>query len=127
MHEYSKPQCYVWRALRLAGVPISNPGALEVVRSLNWAIEQQPMILKRFPVSQNDAHTIEGLDYWKDKFDRYLSRAELLTLESPEGRQAIAEHFAASLGLLASVWRIYGPPSSNAVGYHQDTTVVKVE
>lgn len=85
------------------------------------------MILTRFPISQNDDHTIEGLEYWKGKFDRYLSRAELLSLDSPEGRQAIAEHFATSLGLLASVWRTYGPPASDETDYPQDTTLIKVE
>ncbi|MDQ5943392.1 MAG: hypothetical protein QG675_160 [Patescibacteria group bacterium] len=127
MPEYSKPQCHIWKALRLAGVSIDTPGALEVVRVLKWAIDQQPMILTRFPISQNDSHTLEGLDYWKNKLDRYLDRADLLTLDSPEGRQAIAEHFATSLGLLASVWRTYGAPASDALEYTQNTTLVKIE
>jgi hypothetical protein len=67
------------------------------------------------------------LDYWKNKLDRYLDRADLLTLDSPEGRQAIAEHFATSLGLLASVWRTYGAPASDALEYTQNTTLVKIE
>lgn len=127
MAEHSKTQCHIWQALRLSGAPIDTAGAFDVVRSITWVIERQPMILTRFPIAQNDAHTLDGLDYWKNKFDMYLGRADLLSLDSPEGRQAVAEHFATSLGLLSSVWRTYGPPASEAKGYHQNTTVVKVE
>lgn len=113
--------------MRLSGVAIGDPGAMEIARSITWVIQQQPMILTRFPVSQNDAHTTDGLEYWQTKFDRYISRAQLLTMDSPEGRQAIAEHFATSLGLLASVWRIYGAPASSSPRYIQNPTLVKVE
>lgn len=127
MPKHSKSQCHIWQAMRLSGVAIDTAGAFDVVRGITWVIERQPMILSRFPITQNDAHTLEGLDYWKNKFDMYLGRADLLTLDSPEGRQAVAEHFATSLGLLASVWRVYGPPASDAENYHQNTTVIKVE
>jgi hypothetical protein len=120
---------HVWRALRLAGVKIDTPGANDVVNSICWLISQQAMVLNRFPIEQNDVHTREGFDadaYWPIKFTKFLHRADLLTLESPEGRQAVAEFCTTSVGLLASVWRLYGSPASNRVPI-QTKTVVKVE
>ena len=45
-------QAAVWRAMRLAGVSLDTPGAVEVVRSISWVIMQQATILKRFPLEQ---------------------------------------------------------------------------
>jgi len=109
----ARVQCAIWRALRLVGVRLDTPGAQDVARSLTWIIAQQPMILTRFPVTQNDEHTLEGLDtdsYWAQKLHKFLSRADILTFESPQGRQAVAEFSATTIGLMASVWRQYGPP-----------------
>lgn len=105
----------VWRAMRLAGVPLGTKGAREVVLAITWFIRQQPKILNRFDPDQNDAHTQEGLtegSYWREKIPMYLHRASLLELGSPQGRQAVAEFAATAMGLLASVWRVYGPPAS---------------
>lgn len=126
----SRIQSTVWHALRLAGVRLDTPGATEVARSITWLIEQQKIVLNRFPIQQNDLHTLEGLSaegYWQQKFAKFLSRAELLSLESPEGRQCIAEHFATSLGLTASMWRVYGPPASVLNNYTQDSRLIKIE
>lgn len=98
--------------MRLGGVHVRTKGAIEIVYVLSWYIRQQPKILNRFDPAQNDAHTREGLEYWRDKFDMYLSRAEQLTFESPQGRQAVFEFASTALGLCASVWRLYGPPAS---------------
>lgn len=106
---------HVWRAMRLAGVRIDTPGAADVVTSICWLISQQTVILNWFPIEQNDKHTAEGFNsdaYWPLKFTKFLHRAELLTLESPQGRQAVAEFAATGVGLLASVWRGYGSPQS---------------
>jgi hypothetical protein len=103
-------QAAVWRAMRL-----DTKGAQEVVYALTWFIKQQPKILNRFDPDQNDRHTREGLGeaaYWPMKLQMYLHRARLLSLDSPQGRQAVAEYAATSIGLLASVWRVYGPPDS---------------
>lgn len=108
-------QAAVWRAMRLAGVRLDTEGAREVVLALTWFIKQQPKILNRFDPKQNDQHTREGLEenaYWSQKLPMYLHRARLLGLDSPQGRQAVAEYAATALGLLASVWRVYGPPDS---------------
>lgn len=105
----------VWRAMRLAGVPLGTKGALEVVYALTWFIKQQPKILNRFDPDENDQHTLEGLaegSYWREKIPMYLYRASLLELDSPQGRQAVAEFAATAFGLLASIWRVYGPPDS---------------
>lgn len=105
----------VVRLLRLAGVPLGSTGSKEIAESLTWLILQQRLVLERFPIEQNDWHTAEGFgpdDYWPQKLQKFVHRANLLTLESPEGHQAIAELAAACIGLLASTWRVYGPPSS---------------
>ena len=121
----------VWRALRLAGAPLDQPGALDIVRVLNWFVRQQPKILKRFAPDQNDAHTVEGLEYWHGKLEMYWSRAELLGLDSPQGRQAIFEHMATSIGLAASIWRLHGPPASATDDFSKGVTghdaAIKIE
>src|ERR1700677_4216254 len=102
-------QAAVWRALRLGGVNLHTPGAPEVALALSWFIRQQPKILHRFDPRRNDGHTAEGVgpgSYWGNKLPMYLNRADLLTLESPQGRQAIAEYAATAMGLLTSVWRV---------------------
>jgi hypothetical protein len=99
--------------MRLAGVRLDQPGAAEVARALSWIIKQQPVVLSRFPPEQNDRHTAEGMAqeaYWPQKLAKFTQRAGLLTLESPEGRQAVAELTTTCLGLMASVMRVYGPP-----------------
>ena len=120
-------QVAVWRAMRLAGVSLDTPGAIEVVRDVTRIILQQATILKRFPLEQNDRHTAEGFcpdSYWPLKFGKFLHRAETIGLDYPEGRQAIAEHAATAVGLMASVWRLHGsPPQIN----EPTVTVVKVE
>lgn len=106
-------QAAVWRAMRLAEVSIDTPGAIEVVRAITWIIMQQATILQRFPLEQNDRHTQEGFcpdGYWPLKFGKFLHRAQTVGLDYPEGRQAIAEHAATAVGLMASVWRTHGSP-----------------
>lgn len=128
--QQAKIQCAVWRSLRLAGVSIDTPGAIDVVRSITWLVSQQPLILTRFPLDQNDLHTREGIgksSYWNEKLSKFLVRADLLTLESPEGRQAIFEHFATSLGLSASVWRCFGMPAGADKNYQQNSDLIKIE
>lgn len=112
MTECQGVQGTVWRAMRLAGTHIGTRGAWDIVQVLSWFIRQQPKILNRFDPGANDKHTLEGLEYWRGKFEMYLGRAELLGFESPQGRQAICEFAATALGLSASVWRLYGPPAS---------------
>ena len=129
---YSHVQRNVWQALRVAGVRLDTPGAVEVARALAWIVSQQPMILTRFPTQQNDAHTQEGFApdaYWPIKFTKFLHRADLLTLDSPEGRQAIAEFAATAVGLLASTWRLHGSPASEGLVYRNghELLVVKNE
>ncbi len=102
----------VWRSMRLAGVRVDTRGAWDIVQVVSWFIRQQPKILNRFDPVANDKHTLEGLEYWRDKFEMYLGRADLLGFDSPQGRQAICEFAATALGLSASVWRLYGPPAS---------------
>jgi hypothetical protein len=120
-------QAAVWRAMRLSGVPLDTPGAIEVVRAITWIIIQQAMILRRFPLDQNDHHTKEGFcpdAYWPLKFGKFLHRAETIGLDYPKGRQAIAEHAATAVGLMASVWRLHGaPPQINELA----ATTVKLE
>ncbi|MBA3678806.1 hypothetical protein H0W80_01235 [Candidatus Saccharibacteria bacterium] len=124
-------QAAVWRAMRLAGISLDTPGAIDIVRSITWVINQQPIILHRFPLSQNDTHTHEGFaveSYWPTKLTKFLHRAELLSLESPEGRQAIAELSATTIGLLASVWRLHGSPVEESQNFHeQKLLVIKYE
>ena len=69
------------------------------------------MILEKFQPTDNDGHTREGLDadsYWSQKLAMYLKRADVLSLESPQGREVVAKHAAhghGSPGLdLASLW-----------------------
>jgi hypothetical protein len=117
----------LWHALRLSGTPIGTPGALEVVYSLSWFIRQQPKILNRFDPAQNDLHTLEGLEpdsYWGQKLPMYLSRAAILGFDSPQGRQSVAEYAATAMGLLASVWRLYGPPASADQDFRHGVTGV---
>ncbi len=120
-------QAAVWRAMRLAEVSLDTPGATEVVRAITWIIMQQAMILQRFPLDQNDQHTTQGFcpdNYWPLKFGKFLHRAQTIGLDYPEGRQAIAEHAATGVGLMASVWRLHGsPPHINEVA----TITVKLE
>src|SRR5579872_296425 len=81
----------IWRALRLAGVHLDTPGAKEIALALTWFIRQQPKILNRFNPAHNDQHTLKGLgpdSYWGQKLPMYLNRADILTLNSPQGRQA---------------------------------------
>ena len=121
-------QAAVWRSLRLAGVHLDTPGALEIAYSLSWLVRQQPKILHRFEPSQNDKHTLEGFgvdDYWPRKLDMYFSRVRILTLESPQGRQAVAELAATCLGLLASVWRTSGPPASDDEDWSDQAAVLR--
>lgn len=120
-------QAAVWRAMRLAEVSIDTPGAIEVVRAITWIIMQQSTILNRFPMGQNDRHTREGMGtdkYWQLKFAKFLHRAQTIGLDYPEGRQAIAEHAATAVGLMASVWRTHGSPPQPS---QATTDIVKVE
>lgn len=117
------------RLLRLSGIKLGTPGANEVAQALTWLVMQQPMVLSRFPITQNDHHTAEGFgsdSYWNQKLQKFIHRCELLGFESPEGRQALAELTATCMGLMASVWRVHGPPASYLQPQSQNSQV-KVE
>lgn len=47
--------------------------------------------------------------FWFNQVFQYARRAEILGLENPNGRQAIAKMWAAMGGLVESVIRVYGP------------------
>ena len=105
-------QSALWSALRTSGVSPLKKGARDVMLALKWIVVRQDRILDRFDPDQNDAHTLEGMDYWEDKMTMYLHRARVLGLDSPQGRQAVAECAATAVGMLASLWRVWGPPPS---------------
>ena len=104
-----------WRLLRVCGVRLDTKGVGEVAWVVSWFCGQQPKILARFCPDRNDQHTLEPLhdeSYWWQKLVGFHDRATRLTLESPEGRQAVFEMAATALGWCASILRVYGRPIS---------------
>jgi len=47
--------------------------------------------------------------FWADEVMNYVHRANVLGLDNPLGRQAIAKGFAVYEAMLESVERVYGP------------------
>lgn len=110
-----KVKKHLSNSLRIYGTPLGTDGEQESILVICWLISQQPMILHRFPAEQNDIHAKEGFEsgsYWYEKLAKFTQRIQLLGFDSPQGRQALAELFATAHGLMASIWRLYGPPSS---------------
>jgi len=109
---------HLWMALRLNGVKMGMDGSSDVVRVIAWFIRQLPTILRRFPAWRNDQRTLEGVGpeaYWPGKLTKFAHRVEILGLESPEGRQAVFELMATTIGWCASIIRVYGPPPETEV------------
>jgi hypothetical protein len=98
-----------------------------------WLIRERHYQLTKFGHDQDDAHTIEGLgedSWWWQQLLSYYTRARVLGLDIPVGRQAIAKFAATACGLLESIVRAYGPlpppgvPSGNVSTEAEDPSQI---
>lgn len=64
--------------------------------------------------AEHDVHmTEEGValgTFWESQVTQYIQRAATLGLDNPLGRQALMKGWAAYLGMIESMIRVYGPP-----------------
>jgi hypothetical protein len=86
-----------------------NRAAAEVFA---WLRGERVYQLKKFGLQADDVHTQDGLQkdrWWWTQLTNYYHRAQVLGLETVNGRQALAKFVATSCGLLESAVRLYGP------------------
>lgn len=89
-----------------------------------WLARERGYTLDKFGIDLDNEHIGEGLDgWWQQQFDNYLHRADLLGLDTINGRQALAKFVATAVGCLEAAVRIYGPLPEPGVpsGYNVDT------
>lgn len=90
--------------------PVPKPTAASSV--FEWLVRERHYQLEKFGHGVDDAHTKEGLgedSWWWQQLSSYYTRARVLGLDIPVGRQAIAKYAATACGLLESIVRVYGP------------------
>lgn len=84
----------------------------EAAEIFAWLRGERGYQVRKFGTEQDDNHTREGLGqegWWWRQFMNYYYRAQVLGLELPNGRQALAKFVATACGLLESTVRLYGP------------------
>lgn len=78
-----------------------------------WLAKEREYTIRKFGLDLDNQHTQEwgGTpgDWWDTQFDNYLGRANVLGLNTPGGRQALAKYVATAVGMLESAVRLYGP------------------
>lgn len=92
---------------------------------LDWLTKELAYVDKKFPLSVRGAHHLElekeGVSsdsYWFQQVYQYVKRAEVLGLDNPLGRQAIAKALSTMFGLVERVVEVYGelPPPGVSSG-----------
>ena len=79
--------------------------------ALDWLIKEREYQIDKFSYDQNDAVVVDGVkagSYWDQQLQTYWSRMEVLGFDTPGGRQPAAKFAATALGLLESIYRVYG-------------------
>lgn len=78
----------------------------------------------------HDIHMAEeGVErglFWEAQVTQYIQRAATLGLDNPLGRQALCKGWAAYLGMLESMVRVYGPPPAGGFPSGQLPPVAEV-
>lgn len=83
-----------------------------------WLADERNYTIKKFGLELDDINTrwwnnlqthrqFES-SWWESQFTNYLGRAQILTLDTPNGRQALAKFVATGIGMLEAAVRIYG-------------------
>jgi hypothetical protein len=77
----------------------------------NWLAKERAYTLDKFGIDSDNDHTpLNGWEaWWTQQFDNYLMRAQVLGLDTVNGRQAAAKFVATAVGFLESVVRLHGP------------------
>lgn len=87
---------------------------------LDWLKDERNYQVDKFGIENDDRRTeafnrewgrsINDIDdnYWINQIQMYLHRAQILGLEHPNGRQALAKATATLVMMLESATRIYG-------------------
>jgi hypothetical protein len=92
---------------------------------LDWLTKELVYVDKKFPSSVRGDHSSEleqtGVSfdsYWFQQVYQYVKRAEILGLDNPLGRQAIAKGLSTMFGLVERVIEVYGelPPPGVSSG-----------
>jgi hypothetical protein len=88
--------------------------------AIEWLkIEFELYQSKKWDDAEDDTWNLER---WADQIHMYIKRGEVLTLENPLGRQAIAKAAATAVGMLQTIFRNYhwvptpGVPSGEILG-----------
>jgi len=95
--------------------PNPNSAAAE---AFAWLVAERHYQVGKFGFEMDDVHTRVGLDedsWWWQQLTNYIHRANVLGLDNPLGRQALAKFAATACGLLESAIRIYGSLPSPGV------------
>lgn len=88
--------------------PHFDPAAAQV---FTWLVAERRYQVRKFGTDLDDEHTRQGLDergWWWRQLTNYFGRANVLGLEHPAGRQALAKFTATACGLLESAVRVHG-------------------
>lgn len=75
--------------------------------AITWLkIEQELYQGEKFEELDKD-HPVD-MNWWQDRIFMYLKRAQVLGLDNPLGRQAVAKAAATAVGMLENLLRTYG-------------------
>jgi len=87
--------------------------------AIDWIeAEHQAYELDKFERDKDDTKTAEE---WYGRVTMYLNRAEILGLDNPLGRQAVAKAATTAVAYLESVFRVHGsvPSPGFSSGEHK--------
>lgn len=85
---------------------------------LKWLSDERSYQVGKFGIESDDEHVetfnLLGDDprpdnWWDDQLQNYYHRAKILSLQTPNGRQALAKFVATAVGMLEACVRVYGP------------------
>lgn len=79
-----------------------------------WLAREREYTIAKFGLDLDNLHTREWdyrdeVDWWNQQFDNYYTRAGILGLDNPNGRQALAKFVATAVGMLEAAVRVHGP------------------
>lgn len=84
---------------------------VSATKAFKWLQDERAYQIGKFGIELDDQHTTEGIgkdSWWQNQIGMYMHRANLLTLDNPLGRQALAKAVATACGMLESAIRTYG-------------------
>lgn len=85
---------------------------------LQWLVYEREYTLDKFGKDQDQRHVKEfhelrtessADNWWDQQLENYYHRFQVLGLDTPNGRQALAKFVSTALGMLTAAVQVYGP------------------